>query len=121
MQPTPISTSTAPHYTWGHGCDGWHLVKAAAFTVISERMPPGTEELRHWHARARQFFYVLDGALEIEIEGAVHAMSRGDGIEIPPGLAHQVRNVSGSDANFLVISSPPHQGDRRESEPHDAG
>jgi mannose-6-phosphate isomerase-like protein (cupin superfamily) len=115
MLHTPISTGNAAHYEWGSGCDGWHLVKAAAFSVIEERMPPGTNEVRHWHARARQFFYVLDGTLELEVEGALNQLTRGCGLEIPPGLAHQARNSGESVVSFLVVSSPPHQGDRRES------
>ena len=36
----------APHYRWGDGCDGWHLVRAPQLSVIQERMPPGTQEAR---------------------------------------------------------------------------
>ena len=38
------------------------------------------------------------------------------GIEIPAGTAHQARNEGGTDVKFLVISSPPAQGDRREAD-----
>ncbi len=117
MLHAPISTGNATHYSWGSGCDGWHLVKAAGLSVIAERMPGGTAEVRHWHARARQFFFVIDGALEMEVEGEIHDLPHGTGLEIPPGLAHQARNVGSGETNFLVISSPPHQGDRREPEP----
>jgi mannose-6-phosphate isomerase-like protein (cupin superfamily) len=116
MLHSPISVDNATHYEWGAGCDGWHLLRAAGFAIIEERMAPGTAEARHWHARARQFFYVVDGALELEVEGEVHILPRRTGLEIPPGLAHQARNRGNEPVNFLVISSPPHQGDRRESD-----
>lgn len=116
MIPIPISKTTAHHYRWGAECDGWHLVKAAALSVIEERMPPGTAEVRHWHTRARQFFYVLSGAIVLEVEGEHHELGVGDGIELPQGTAHQARNEGTVDASFLVISCPPHQGDRREAE-----
>ena len=119
MIPIPTSAATASHYTWGSACDGWHLVKAAALSVIEERMPPGTAEVRHWHARARQFFYVLGGTLTIEVEGATHVLDAGHGLELPSGTAHQARNEAAIDVRFLVISSPPHQGDRREAESDD--
>lgn len=115
MIPTPISTDTAAHYVWGGSCDGWHLVKAAALSVIEERMPPGTCEERHWHARAVQFFYVLSGTVTLEVEGTNHELHPGAGIELPSGTAHQARNNGPDDARFLVISSPPHQGDRRDA------
>lgn len=115
MIPIPISAAPENHYTWGNGCDGWHLVRAATLSVIEERMPPGTSEVRHWHARARQFFYVLSGTLRIEVEGATHELDAGLGLELPSGTAHQARNEGTEDVRFLVISSPPHQGDRREA------
>lgn len=115
MIPIPISASPENHYSWGDGCDGWHLVRAAALSVIEERMPPGTSEVRHWHARARQFFYVLAGTLRIEVEGATHELEAGSGLELPSGTAHQARNDGDVDVRFIVISSPPHRGDRREA------
>ena len=114
MIPMPISVDNADHYRWGGNCDGWHLVHGVGLSVIEERMPPGAREVRHWHARAVQFFYVLSGTLVIEVEGARHELVPGTGIELPSGTAHQARNDGATDTTFLVISSPPHQGDRRE-------
>jgi mannose-6-phosphate isomerase-like protein (cupin superfamily) len=34
------------------------------------------------------------------------------GLEVGPGEKHQVTNESGRDVRFLVISTPPAQGDR---------
>jgi len=108
----PVSRDTAPHYTWGDGCDGWHLVRAAELSVIEERMPPGTAEARHRHARSRQLFYVLGGTLTLEVGGTVHALGPGQGLEVPPGAAHQALNRGADDAAFLVVSQPPSHGDR---------
>ena len=115
MIPTPISIANAEHYDWGDRCDGWHLVRSAAVSVIEERMPPRAAEARHWHTRAMQFFYVLSGVLLLEVEVEQHELSRGMGLQVPSGTAHQARNMGEIDANFLLISSPPHQGDRRET------
>ena len=112
MIPQPTSTKVAQHYTWGETCDGWHLVRAAGLSVIEERMPPGTREQRHWHARALQVFYVLAGTLTLEIEGVRHQLGPRSGIELPPGMAHQALNETTDDVDFLVISTPPAQGDR---------
>lgn len=110
----PTSTSTAPHYVWGDGCDGWHLVRTTGLSVIEERMPAGTSEVRHWHARARQFFYVLSGTLTMEVEGVRHRLVARTGIELPPGTAHQALNEDSADVEFLVVSMPPSHGDRHE-------
>jgi mannose-6-phosphate isomerase-like protein (cupin superfamily) len=107
-----ISRDSAPHYKWGDGCDGWHLVQSDALSVIEERMPPGTSERRHLHRRARQFFYVLAGELTMEVEGVEHRLGANEGIEIAPEQVHQAFNRSANDVRFLVTSQPPAHGDR---------
>jgi mannose-6-phosphate isomerase-like protein (cupin superfamily) len=107
-----VSTKTAEHYTWGDGCDGWHLLRAPGLSVIQERMPPGAAEVRHLHARARQFFYVLAGRLTMELDGERYHIGAGEGLEVPPGAAHQALNDSTADVHFLVVSHPPGHGDR---------
>ncbi|MFE8585947.1 cupin domain-containing protein [Sphingomonas sp. NCPPB 2930] len=82
--------------------------------VIEERMPAGTSERRHLHMVARQFFYVLTGALTMELEGVSHVVTAGSGIEIPPQARHQARNDSPADIRFLVVSTPSTRGDRIE-------
>jgi mannose-6-phosphate isomerase-like protein (cupin superfamily) len=112
MDSTTISRASAPHYVWGEICDGWHLVRSEALSVIEERMPPGAAERRHRHERARQFFYVLAGELTMELEGTEHVIAANHGLEIAPGHAHQARNRSDAEVRFLVVSQPPSHGDR---------
>jgi mannose-6-phosphate isomerase-like protein (cupin superfamily) len=112
MPARAVSRADAPHDPSGAGCDGWHLCAAPGLSVIEERMPPGTAEARHRHGQARQVFYVLAGALDMEIAGAVIRLSAGEALEVPPGAAHQARNATSADTRFLVISAPPAQGDR---------
>jgi mannose-6-phosphate isomerase-like protein (cupin superfamily) len=113
-----VSTAGAEHYTWGGpagtDCDGWHLVRTPELSVIEEAMPPGTSETRHHHTRARQFFYVIEGELTLEIERTHVVLRAGKGAEIAPGEAHQAINRSGSVTRFLVTSQPPSHGDRVE-------
>ncbi len=113
--PEVISRSSAEHYVWGGICDGWRLVNGADLSVIEERMPPATREQRHYHARSRQFFYVLTGTLTMERSGAVLSIPAGHGLEMPPGAPHQARNDSAADVVFLVISAPTTAGDRIET------
>jgi len=87
-------------------------VRAEGLGVIEERMPPGSAEVRHRHLRARQFFYVCAGQLDLEVEGVVHSLGAGVGLEVAPGAAHQALNRSDADVEFLVVSQPPSHGDR---------
>jgi uncharacterized cupin superfamily protein len=112
-----IDKHTATHYSWGDGCDGWRLIRTPTLSVIEERMPPGTSEVRHYHRSATQFFYVLRGTLSIEVDGHEHELGPGQGILTPAGQAHQVLNRSVAAAEFLVVSNPPSQDDRVPAEP----
>lgn len=107
-----ISTQNAEHYTWGDGCDGWHLVKSDSLSIIQERMPPGTAEVKHYHERSHQFFFVLSGQATLEIEETTIHLKANEGVEIPPLSAHQLRNDSQNDVIFIVTSMPKSHGDR---------
>ncbi len=107
-----VDRRTSQHYAWGNGCDGWHLVQTPDLSVIEERMPPGTSEVRHYHEKANQFFYVLRGSLSIEVGGSELVLNPGQGVHITAGEPHQVHNQSNVDAEFLVVSNPPSHGDR---------
>jgi mannose-6-phosphate isomerase-like protein (cupin superfamily) len=106
------NVANAEHYNWGVGCEGWRLLNGSDLAVIQERIPPGRGEVRHYHARSRQLFYVLRGKLEIEINDETHLLGEGDSLEILPTLPHCVRNPSKGDADFLVVSAPSTIGDR---------
>ena len=108
----PVNAANAEHYIWGGICDGWHLVRAENLSVIEERMPAGSSEQRHFHERARQFFYVLEGELTLEVELRAYVVGAGEGLEIGPGDRHQAINMSIDEVRFLVISQPPSHGDR---------
>lgn len=107
-----ISKQTAEHYIWGTVCDGWHLVKQEELSVIHERMPAGTSEVRHYHMRSRQFFFVLSGTAELELNGETVQLHPHEGVEVPPEIPHQMKNTSDRDVEFLVISHPQTRGDR---------
>lgn len=107
-----ISKTNAEHYVWGQNCDGWHLVKNSNLSIIQERMPPQTSEVRHFHEKSSQFFYVLSGEATIEIDGKQEVLKSGQGVEISCGVAHQMFNKSDDFLEFIVVSCPPSHGDR---------
>lgn len=106
------SKKTAEHYSWGDGCDGWHLVKTENLSIIQEKVPPGKQEVKHFHRRSNQYFFCLSGAAVLEVEGTVHTLKPGEGLYVPAGKVHQLRNEGPAVLEFLVISSPKSHGDR---------
>lgn len=111
-----ISTKSAEHYKWGGpsgtDCDGWHLVKTPDLGIIEELMPTGTSEVRHSHVHARQFFYVLEGELTLDVEHHLFVLRPGEGVEISPGQQHQALNRGTNPVRMIVTSQPPSHGDR---------
>ncbi len=112
--PASISRENAEHYRWGVDCDGWHLVIDKQLSVIEEFMPPGSAEIRHYHERSQQFFYILTGEVLMEVNGENVLIPAGCGVRILPGTRHQIRNPSSSPVRFLVISQPSSRDDRIE-------
>lgn len=111
-RPGTVSRVNAEHYRWGHECDAWHLVKDPEMTVIEELIPPGAAEVRHYHKKAQQFFYILSGEAMMQVEDGPVLVPAGSGIRIMPGVWHQIRNPSSGPLRLLVISHPPSHGDK---------
>jgi len=107
-----VTQATAEEYRWGSDCLGWRFVDRAEMSVIRELMPPGTSEVRHHHQKSRQFFFILKGCARIELAGEQVSLARDEGLEIPPGVAHQIFNDSNEDLEFLLVSHPSTKGDR---------
>lgn len=107
-----ISTQTAEHYLWGEVCEGWHLLKSPSLSVIQERMPPHSSEVRHAHQHSQQFFFVLFGVLSIEADHAIYTLHEHQGLHLAPHIPHRVYNDSEDDVMFVVISEPPSHDDR---------
>ncbi|WP_252730021.1 cupin domain-containing protein [Zobellia uliginosa] len=100
------------HYTWGDNCSGWHLVKSQKLSIIEELMPPNTQEKKHFHEFSEQFFRILNGTATFEIENEIIKVEKGQGVHIPPGTKHKIRNDQSQNLEFIVISRPTTRGDR---------
>lgn len=107
-----VSQDNAEQYTWGTVCDGWHLLKSGGLSVIQERVPPGAAEVLHYHEKAHQFFFVLSGEATMETEQERLVLRSHQGLSVPPGVHHRLRNEGAEVLSFLVISSPMAHGDR---------
>jgi mannose-6-phosphate isomerase-like protein (cupin superfamily) len=100
------------HYTWGDCCDGWNLVDTPFLSVKQERMPPGAFEARHYHQKAQQFFFVLQGVAHFEVGETLVELKKGEGLHIDAGKTHRILNRSSSDLEFILCSQPSTFNDR---------
>ena len=69
----------------------------------------GTDE--HFHPKAEEIYYVLDGRGRMQIEDEIREVEPGDGIAILPGKRHMIWNTGGSDLVFLCCCSPAYSHD----------
>ena len=56
----------------------------------------------HYHKRATELYYVLEGGGEILLDGVAHAIRKGSLVHIPPGVGHGARGRM----RVLVIGIP---------------
>lgn len=100
------------HYQWGADCDGWNLVDEDGLSVKQELMPAGTSEVKHYHERAQQFFFILKGTATFEIEGTTIQVNEGEGLHIEAGKRHRILNESSEELEFILSSQPSTSNDR---------
>lgn len=107
-----ISTKNGKHYVWGDNYDGWHLAASENLSVIQERVPSGSSEVRHLHNKSEQFFFIISGIATLEVAGVAYVIQRNEGFHVPAGVPHTLSNEHEADIVLLVISTPPSHGDR---------
>lgn len=108
----PVEADEDNFYSWGDRCSGWKLLELDHLQVRQEAMPPATAEEPHVHRYVHQFFYILDGRMTLCTPDDVMYVGPGQGIHVPAGVPHCVRNECDSDLSFVVSSSPSTAGDR---------
>ena len=109
------SKNNIDKYIWGNNCFGWKLVDTEELSIIEEEMPPNTEEIYHYHSKANQFFYILEGSATFIVKNKKDIVSSNEGFSINKGQKHKIQNNSDSTIKFLVISQPTTKHDRNES------
>lgn len=67
---------------------------------------PGFDPGRHYHEDADEYFLILDGEIEVELEGVRSLKSPGEAVFIPRGKVHSFRNPGNSPARKIVIFTP---------------
>jgi transcriptional regulator with XRE-family HTH domain len=81
--------------------------KAFLLQVNIHRVPPGGasgEPIRH---RGQEFGYVLEGGLELDVEGEVVALGPGDVFCFDSERGHSYRNPGPGECRVLWVNTPP--------------
>ena len=70
-------------------------------------LPPGLSTGLHVHRVQEETFYVLEGECEWQVGGQLVLAKPGTYVFIPPGVPHNIANVSDKPARMLLTVSPP--------------
>ncbi|MEU9982107.1 cupin domain-containing protein [Streptomyces sp. NPDC050856] len=60
----------------------------------------------HFHTKATEMFFVLDGAMRILVNDEVLTLGRGDFLTVPPTVPHAFAPAPGNEAEMLVVFTP---------------
>jgi transcriptional regulator with XRE-family HTH domain len=78
---------------------------------------PGAPLLREWTARSRRWpdeydvqdgevtIYVARGALEVDFNGTIHALSEGDTMHFDGTTPHRLRRTGGTNTRAVIVSA----------------
>ncbi|BDM68953.1 16.7 kDa protein in whiE locus [Streptomyces nigrescens] len=67
---------------------------------------PGERIGEHYHPYSEEFVYVVQGALEVDLDGEPHPLRPDQGLLIPPYMRHRFRNVGDVEARMVFHLGP---------------
>ncbi|GAA0275007.1 cupin domain-containing protein [Streptomyces polychromogenes] len=60
----------------------------------------------HFHTRASELFFVLDGSLQVLLDQELTVLEKGDFLLVPPRTPHAFAAAPGSEADVLFVFTP---------------
>src|SRR5205085_4437031 len=78
-------------------------------SLAEARVAAGGRTERHYHKITEEFYFILEGAGEIELDGARGTVRSGDAVLIPSGTWHAI--VATESLRFLCCCAPPYSHD----------
>ena len=77
-------------------------------SLAEATLPAGAATAAHRHPRTEEIYYILRGAGRMTVGAEEREVGPGDGILIPPGTRHTIRNVGAEPLVFLCCCAPPY-------------
>jgi uncharacterized cupin superfamily protein len=77
-----------------------------AYCMLEIFAPAGRATPMHRHEREDETLFMLDGELEVMVDGTPHRLLSGSTIVLPRGTQHQFINRTEQTAHYLLICTP---------------
>jgi len=75
-------------------------------SLAEASVPPGASTQRHYHKVSEEFYFILEGTGQMEIDGQARDVGPGDAILIPCGAWHTI--TAREPLRFLCCCAPPY-------------
>ena len=83
------------------------------YTLIEVEVAPGGGNVPHYHRTYDEHFEVVEGALEVRVDGTTHTLRPGERAVAPMNALHNLRNPTQAPTTFLVEMRPASAGFER--------
>lgn len=75
-------------------------------SLAEATLPPGEATQEHYHPKAEEIYYILQGSGRLRIGAEERETGVGDAIAIPPGQKHKLWNTGDTPLVLLCCCSP---------------
>jgi mannose-6-phosphate isomerase-like protein (cupin superfamily) len=75
-------------------------------SLAEATLPTGASTQRHYHKISEEFYFILEGSGEMELDGETRTLLPGDAALIPPRSWHTLRALS--PLRMLCCCAPPY-------------
>ncbi|KGF13151.1 cupin [Lancefieldella parvula DNF00906] len=93
-----------------------YLMKGPRMNYAMVQFQPGQDFQAHYHNIMEENFHILQGKVDIVVDGEVHTLSAGDFIHIEPGEVHYVNNPYDEPIVMVSTLAPFQEVDKIEVE-----
>lgn len=91
-----------------------YLMKGPRMNYALVRFNPGQDFPAHYHNVMEENFFILEGKVDIVVDGVLHVLSVGDFIHIEPGEVHYVKNDYDEPVKMVSTLAPFMSEDKQE-------
>ena len=89
-----------------------YLMKGPRSNFAVVQFQPGQDFKAHYHNIMEENFYILEGKIDIEVDGATHTLSQGQMMHIEPKEVHYVINRYDKTVKMISTLAPFQESDK---------
>lgn len=89
-----------------------YLMKGPRMNFALVRFRPGEDFQAHYHNIMEEDFFILEGKVDIYIDGVKHTISQGDLIHVEPGEVHYLINAYEEPVKMVSTLAPYQEVDK---------